>query len=221
MEVKMKFFIDTANIDEIKEAASLGVLDGVTTNPTLLSKEKNRGDFITILKQICEIVDGPISAEVVAQDSQGMVKEAEDLAKIHKNIVIKIPICKEGLKAIRILKSKGIRTNATLIFTPIQALLAAKAGADFVSPFVGRLDDINSVGMEIPEQIVTIFDNYEIPTEVIVASIRNPLHVLRAALVGADIATIPFKVIEQLVKHPLTDVGIKKFLEDWEKVKKS
>ena len=216
----MKFFIDTANLNEIKEAASLGVLDGVTTNPSLLAKEKDKGDFKTILKKICEIVDGPISAEVVAQDSQGMVKEAEDLTQIHKNIVIKVPIAREGLKAIKILKSKGIRTNATLIFTPIQALLAAKAGADFVSPFVGRLDDINSVGMEIPEQIVTIFDNYEIPTEVIVASIRNPLHVLRAALIGADIATIPFAVIEQLIKHPLTDIGIKKFAEDWEKVKK-
>jgi len=216
----MKFFIDTANLDEIKEAASLGVLDGVTTNPSLLAKEKDKGDFKTILRKICEVVDGPVSAEGVCPDCAGLVKEAEELAKIHKNIVVKVPITKEGIKAIKILSAKGVRTNCTLIFTPIQALLAAKAGASFVSPFVGRLDDASHVGMELVEQIVTVFRNYDISTEVIVASIRNPLHVVDAAMMGADIATIPFKVIEQLIKHPLTDVGIKKFLEDWEKVKK-
>lgn len=217
----MKFFIDTANLDEIKEAASLGVLDGVTTNPTLLSREKERGDFKTILQEICEVVDGPVSAEAVSPDKDGIVKEAEELSKIHKNIVVKVPIIKEGIKAIKILNSKGIRTNCTLVFSPIQALLAAKAGASFVSPFVGRLDDASHVGMDLVEQIVTVFDNYDIRTEVIVASIRNPLHAVEAALLGAHIATIPFKVIEQLVKHPLTDVGIKKFLEDWKKVKKA
>jgi len=216
----MKFFIDTANLDEIREAASIGILDGVTTNPTLLAKEKGKGDFKTILKRICETVDGPVSGEVVAMDAEGMVREAQDLAKIHQNIVVKIPMCKEGLKAIRILDSKGIRTNCTLIFSPIQALLAAKAGASFVSPFVGRLDDASHVGMDLVADIVTIFENYEIEAEIIVASVRNPLHVVEAAAMGADIATIPFKVIEQLVKHPLTDVGIKKFLQDWEKVDK-
>lgn len=216
----MKFFIDTANLDEIKEAASIGILDGVTTNPTLLAKEKGKGDFKTILKKICEVVDGPVSGEVVAMETEGMVAEAQDLAKIHKNVVIKIPMCKEGLKAIRILNSKGIRTNCTLVFSPIQALLAAKAGAAFVSPFVGRLDDASHVGMDLVAEIVTIFENYEIETEIIVASVRNPLHVVEAAVMGADIATIPFKVIEQLIKHPLTDVGIKKFLQDWEKVDK-
>jgi transaldolase len=217
----MKFFIDTANLDEIKEAASLGVLDGVTTNPTLLSKEKERGDFKTILREICEVVDGPVSAEAVSPDKDGIVKEAEELSKIHKNIVVKVPIIKEGIKAIKILNSKGIRTNCTLVFSPIQALLAAKAGASFVSPFVGRLDDASHVGMDLVEQIVTVFDNYDISTEVIVASIRNPLHAVEAALMGADIATIPFKVIEQLIRHPLTDIGIRKFLEDWKKVKKA
>jgi len=216
----MKFFIDTANLDEIKEAASIGILDGVTTNPTLLAKAKGQGDYKTVLKIICEVVDGPVSGEVVAMDAKGMVKEAEDLAKIHKNMVIKIPMCQEGLKAIKILDSKGIRTNCTLIFSPIQALLAAKAGASFVSPFVGRLDDAGHVGMEIVGDIVAIFENYDVTTEIIVASIRNPLHVVEAAVMGADIATIPFKVIQQLIKHPLTDVGIKKFLEDWEKVEK-
>jgi transaldolase len=216
----MKFFIDTANLDEINEAASIGILDGVTTNPTLLARAKGQGDYKTVLKKICEVVDGPVSGEVVAMDAEGMVKEAEDLAKIHKNMIIKIPMCQEGLKAIKILDSKGIRTNCTLIFSPIQALLAAKAGASFVSPFVGRLDDASHVGMEIVEDIVAIFENYDVTTEIIVASIRNPLHVVEAAVMGADIATIPFNVIQQLIKHPLTDVGIKKFLEDWEKVEK-
>jgi transaldolase len=216
----MKFFIDTANLDEIKEAASIGILDGVTTNPTLLAKEKGKGDFKTILRKICEVVDGPVSGEVVATEANGMVKEAEELAKIHKNMVVKIPMCKEGLKAIKVLDSKGIRTNCTLVFSPIQALLAAKAGASFVSPFVGRLDDASHVGMDLVEDLVTIFENYDITTEIIVASVRNPLHVVEAAVMGADIATIPFKVISQLIKHPLTDVGMKKFLEDWEKVDK-
>ncbi|MDP3024566.1 MAG: fructose-6-phosphate aldolase [candidate division Zixibacteria bacterium] len=214
----MKIFLDTANFEEIKEAASWGILDGVTTNPTLLSKEKE--DYKSLLKKICEVVDGPISAEVVSLDPEGMLKEAAELVKIGKNIVIKVPISTEGLKAIRMLSDKGIKTNCTLIFSPIQALLAAKAGASFVSPFVGRLDDASHIGMDIVGQIVTIFQNYDIPTEVLVASIRNPLHVIDAALMGADIATMPFKVLQQLVKHPLTDVGIKNFLADWEKVRK-
>jgi transaldolase len=214
----MKIFLDTANFEEIKEAATWGILDGVTTNPTLLSKEKE--DYKSLLKKICEVVDGPISAEVVSLDPEGMLKEAAELVKIGKNIVIKVPISTEGLKAMRILSDKGIKTNCTLIFSPIQALLAAKAGASFVSPFVGRLDDASHIGMDIVGQIVTIFQNYDIPTEVLVASIRNPLHVVDAALMGADIATMPFKVLQQLVKHPLTDVGIKNFLADWEKVRK-
>jgi transaldolase len=213
----MKFFIDTANIDEIKEAASIGILDGVTTNPTLISREK--GHPTEILKKICEIVDGPISAEVVSLDWEGMVKEGTEVAKLHDNIVVKIPMTKEGLKAVNTLKSDGIRTNVTLVFTAMQALLAARAGASFISPFVGRLDDISTPGMESISQIAQIFRNYSIQTEIIVASIRNPLHVLEAALMGADIATIPFKVIEQLSKHPLTDKGIDSFLKDWEKVK--
>jgi len=213
----MKFFIDTANLDEIRQAASIGILDGVTTNPTLLSREK--GDPEEILRKICELVNGPISAEVISLDAEGMVREGRKLAKMHKNIVIKIPMCPEGLKAVKILTAEKIRVNVTLIFTPVQALLAARAGAAFVSPFVGRLDDIGSAGMEIISQIVQIFGNYDIKTEIIVASIRNPVHVLDAALMGADIATIPFKVIEQLTKHPLTDRGIENFLKDWEKVK--
>ena len=214
----MKFFIDTANIDEIKEAASIGVLDGVTTNPTLISREE--GHPTDILRKICEIVDGPISAEVISLDWEGMVKEGTEVAKLHQNIVVKIPMTKEGLKAVKALNSDGIRTNVTLIFTAIQALLSARAGASFISPFVGRLDDITTPGMETISQIVQIFRNYSIQTEIIVASVRNPLHVLDAALMGADIATIPFKVIEQLTKHPLTDKGIENFLKDWEKVKK-
>ncbi|MCJ7457803.1 MAG: fructose-6-phosphate aldolase [candidate division Zixibacteria bacterium] len=214
----MKIFLDTANFEEIKEAASWGILDGVTTNPSLLSKEKE--DYKSLLKKICEEVDGPISAEVVSLDPEGMLKEAAELVKIGKNIVIKVPISTEGLKTMRMLSDKGIKTNCTLIFSPIQALLAAKAGASFVSPFVGRLDDASHIGMDIVGQIVTIFQNYDIPTEVLVASIRNPLHVVDAALMGADIATMPFKVLQQLVKHPLTDVGIKNFLADWEKVRK-
>ncbi|MHB2155716.1 fructose-6-phosphate aldolase [Calditrichota bacterium GD2] len=214
----MKFFIDTANIDQIKEAASLGVLDGVTTNPTLISKEE--GEPRAIYRAICEVVDGPVSAEVIALDAQGMVKEARELAAIHFNIVIKIPMTKEGLKAVKQLTAEGIKTNVTLVFSPIQALLAARAGATFVSPFVGRLDDIATPGMELIGQIKQIFDNYMIETEIIVASIRHPMHVVEAAMYGADIATIPFAVIEKMIKHPLTDIGIERFLADWEKVQK-
>lgn len=214
----MKFFIDTANIKEIKEANELGLIDGVTTNPSLVAKEGK--DFLKILDEICGIVDGPISAEVVGTDAGGMLKEGRELAKRHKNIVIKVPMTKEGLKATKVLHSEGIKTNVTLIFSPVQALLAAKAGATYVSPFVGRLDDISYRGMELVEQIVRIFDNYGFDTQVIVASVRNPVHVLDAALIGAHVATIPFSVIDQLTKHPLTDIGIEKFLKDWERVPK-
>jgi transaldolase len=214
----MKFFIDTADVKEIREAHSLGLVDGVTTNPSLIAKSGRK--FEDVIKEIVGIVDGPISAEVVSLDHDGMIKEALKLAKIHKNIVIKLPMCPEGLKATYTLSAKGIKTNVTLIFTPMQALLAAKAGATYVSPFVGRLDDISQNGMGIIEEIRTIFDNYGYNAEIIVASIRNPIHVLDSALLGADVATIPFSVMMQLAKHPLTDAGINKFLEDWEKVPK-
>ncbi len=212
----MKFFIDTANIDEIKEAASLGVLDGVTTNPSLVAKEGK--EFRTLLKEICSIVDGPISAEVIAMDYKGMIKEAHDLAKIHKNIVVKIPLIKEGLKAVKTLSGEKIKTNVTLCFSAPQALLAAKAGATYISPFIGRLDDIGHEGMQLIEQIVTIYHNYQIRTQILVASVRHPLHVIEAALLGADVCTMPFKVIDQLIKHPLTDIGIERFLADWKKM---
>ncbi len=215
----MKFFIDTANIEQIREAASIGILDGVTTNPTLISREK--GNPKEIFKTICEIVDGPVSAEAVSLDWEGMVREGRELAKLHNNIVVKIPMTKEGLKAVKVLSKEGINTNVTLVFTSIQALLAARAGATYVSPFVGRLDDISTAGMDLAGQIKQIFNNYGVDTEIIVASIRHPLHVIEAAMMGADIATIPFKVIEQLLKHPLTDKGIDQFLADWEKVQKS
>lgn len=216
----MKFFIDTANVDEIREAASLGVLDGVTTNPSLMAKEVQRTGMATrdIYKTICDIVQGPVSAEVLALDTESMLREARELAQIDPHIVVKIPMVKEGLKAVKTLSQEGIRTNVTLIFSPNQALLAAKAGATYVSPFVGRLDDISHEGMDLVDDIVTIFENYYIETEVIVASIRNPLHVRDAALLGAHVATIPMNVIEQLAKHPLTDLGIEKFLADWKKV---
>jgi len=214
----MKFFIDTADVNEIREANALGVLDGVTTNPSLVAKSGR--NFIEVLKEITEIVDGPISAEVVSLDHEGMIREALELAAIHPNIVVKVPMTPEGLKAVKALHDKGIKTNVTLIFSPLQALLAAKAGASYVSPFVGRLDDISQDGMGIVEEIRTIFDNYGYETEIIVASVRNPIHVLNSALIGADIATIPFSVIAQLSKHPLTDIGIEKFLKDWEKVPK-
>jgi len=214
----MKFFIDTANIDEIKEADSMGMVDGVTTNPSLISKES--GAFEEIIKEICEIVDGPVSAEVISLDVEGMLREARHLAGIHDNIVVKIPMTIDGLKATRQLSDGGIKTNVTLVFSPLQALMAAKAGATYVSPFVGRLDDLSHEGMLIVEQIVEIYSNYAYNTEVIVASIRNPLHVLDAAMMGADIATIPFKVLSKLAAHPLTDKGIRSFLDDWEKAKK-
>jgi transaldolase len=213
----MKFFIDTANIEEIKKANELGLLDGVTTNPSLVAKEGM--EFKELIKEICTIVDGPVSAEVLSLETNGMVSEARELAKIANNIVIKIPLVKEGLKAVKILSGEGIKTNVTLCFSAVQALMAAKAGADYISPFVGRLDDIGQIGMELVEQITTIYEAYGYETEIIVASIRNPIHVLDAALMGADIATIPFKVMEQLIKHPLTDIGIANFMADWKKAK--
>lgn len=214
----MKIFIDTASVKEIKEAITLGVIDGVTTNPTLMAKE-NRLAF-DLLKEICLSVTGPVSAEVISLDADGMVKEARELAKIAKNIVIKIPLVKEGLKAVRILSREEIKTNVTLCFSASQALLVAKCGADYVSPFIGRLDDISQVGMDLIRDIKTIYSNYGFKTQIIVASVRNPVHVVDAALAGADIATVPFAVIEQLIKHPLTDIGIQKFLEDHKKIPK-
>lgn len=211
----MKFFIDSANIAEIKEANALGVIDGVTTNPSLVSKEGR--DLKGVIREICSIVDGPVSAEVITLDTNEMVKEGKELSKIHPNVVVKIPMTAEGLKAIKLLSREKIRVNTTLIFSPIQALLAAKAGASYVSPFVGRLDDIGHVGMDLIRQIVTIFKNYNIKTEVLVASVRNPVHIIDAAMMGADVATIPYSVIMQLTRHPLTDSGLKKFLADWEK----
>lgn len=214
----MKFFIDTANLDEIREAESMGMADGVTTNPSLIAKEG--GDFTTIIRQICDIVDGPISAEVIATDHEGMVKEARELAAIHDNIVVKIPMLVDGLKAVRQLTAEGIKTNVTLVFSPLQALMAAKAGATFVSPFVGRLDDLSQEGVLLVEQIVEIYSNYAFDTEIIVASVRNPLHVLESAMVGADIATLPLSVLKKLAAHPMTDKGLKAFLDDWKKVGK-
>ena len=214
----MKFFIDSANIDDIKNGISLGMVDGVTTNPSLIAKEKR--NFEEVVKEILELVDGPVSLEVVSTDVQGMVREGRKLAKLGDNAVIKVPMTTEGLKATKILAHNGIKVNQTLIFSPVQALMAAKAGAAYVSPFVGRLDDVCHDGMEIVEQIITIYDNYGFETEVIVASVRHPRHVLEAALIGADVATIPLKVIEQLARHPLTDKGIDLFLADWKKVPK-
>jgi transaldolase len=214
----MKFFIDTANINEIKEANDMGMVDGVTTNPSLIAKEGR--DFEEIIKEICEIVDGPISAEVVSTDTEGMLKEARKLSKIHNNIVVKIPMLVDGLKATRKLSEEGIKINVTLVFSPLQALMAAKAGATYVSPFIGRLDDISQEGLLLVEQIVEIYSNYAFDTEIIVASIRNPLHVLESALMGADIATIPFNVLSKLAAHPLTDKGLKAFLDDWNRAKK-
>ncbi|AIJ06113.1 putative transaldolase [Methanocaldococcus bathoardescens] len=215
----MKFFLDTANVEEIKKYAELGLVDGVTTNPTLVAKEGR--DFYEVVKEICEIVDGPVSAEVISTDAEGMVKEARELAKIADNIVIKIPMTKDGMKAVKILSAEGIKTNVTLVFSPLQALLAAKAGATYVSPFVGRLDDIGHVGMKLIEDVVKIYKNYDIKTEVIVASVRHPWHVLEAAKIGADIATIPPAVMDKLFNHPLTDIGLERFLKDWENYLKS
>ncbi|MDL2310743.1 fructose-6-phosphate aldolase [Peptostreptococcaceae bacterium OttesenSCG-928-C18] len=213
----MKFFIDTANVEEIKEVASWGIIDGVTTNPSLIAKEGRV--FKDVIKEITSIVDGPISAEVVSLKSDDMVKEAIELVPINKNIVIKLPMTKEGLKACKQLSDKGVKTNVTLIFSASQALMAAKAGATYVSPFLGRLDDISSDGMILIEDIVEIFTNYDIRTEIICASVRHPIHLIECAKVGADIATVPYKVFEQMLKHPLTDIGIDKFLKDWESVK--
>lgn len=213
----MKFFIDTASVSEIQESADLGLLDGVTTNPTLLSKEK--GDPREILREITKIVDGPVSAEVTALDHQGMVSEGLELRKIADNITVKIPMTLEGLKALRTLSSQGVPTNCTLIFNATQALMAAKAGATFASPFVGRLDDISTDGMQLIDQCCTIYRNYGFETEVLVASVRHPIHVVTAAMMGAHVATMPAKVIGQLAAHPLTDIGLEKFMADWEKVK--
>lgn len=212
----MKFFIDTANIDEIKEAADLGILDGVTTNPSLVSKEGK--NFQELLEEIVKIVDGPISAEVVSTDYEGIIKEANELAKIHKNIVVKVPLIKEGLKAVKTLSDEGIKTNVTLCFSPSQALMAAKAGATYISPFVGRLDDISHEGMDLVADIVQIYENYGYATQVLVASIRHPLHLVDAARMGAHVATMPFAVINKLFNHPLTDIGLEKFLSDWKKL---
>ena len=212
----MKFFLDTANLDEIRDAASTGVLDGVTTNPTLISKEGNT--FEDQLLKVCALVNGPVSAETVSRDPGGMVEEGRHLAKLHPNIVVKCPMTKEGLKATKTLTDYGIRVNVTLVFSAPQAIMAAKAGAYFVSPFVGRLDDIGQNGMDLIRDIVTIFNNYQFKTQVLVASVRNPVHVVQAGLMGADICTMPAKVFDQLLKHPLTDKGVEQFLKDWEKV---
>lgn len=214
----MKFFIDTANIREIKEGLALGMVDGVTTNPTLVAKEKK--GFDQVIEEILGVVDGPVSLEVISLEAQGMLDEGRKLAKLGSQVVVKVPMTTEGLKATRIFAGEGIRVNQTLVFSPLQALMAAKAGAAYVSPFVGRLDDVAHEGMEIVDQIMTIYHNYGFETEVIVASVRHPRHVLEAALIGADIATIPFSVIAQLAKHPLTDKGIDAFLADWKKVPK-
>ncbi len=214
----MKIFIDTANLDQIKEANSWGILDGVTTNPSLVAKEGC--EFEKRVKDICEIVDGPISAEAVSMDSEGMIKEARRLSKMHKNVIVKIPMTAEGLKAVKVLSKEGVKTNVTLVFSPNQALLAAKAGATYVSPFVGRLDDISHNGMDLVRDIVTIYRNYGFKTQVIAASIRHPVHVTEAALAGVHVATVPFDILEKMLKHNLTDEGIHKFLKDWEKVPK-
>ncbi len=216
----MKFFIDTANIEEIREAATLGILDGATTNPTLMSREKGKGSFSDILKEICSIVPGPVSAEVVALDAEGMVREGKELCKIADNIIIKVPCIREGVKAIGMFKKEGIDTNATLCFSLNQAILVAKAGATFVSPFVGRIDDVGSPGMEVVREIMAVYNNYSFATQIIVSSVRHAQHVYEAALIGADVCTIPFNVIEKLIRHPLTDVGVERFLEDWDKVQK-
>lgn len=213
----MKFFIDTANIDEIKAAREMGVLDGVTTNPSLAAKEGR--DFVPLLKEICEIVPGPVSAEVISTDCEGMLREARELSRVAPNVVIKLPTIVEGVKACVRCRDEGIKTNLTLVFQPVQALIVAKAGATFVSPFLGRLDDIAQEGMELIREIRQIYDNYHFKTEILAASLRHPLHVAQAALAGADIATIPYGVITRLLDHPLTEIGLKRFLADWEKLK--
>lgn len=212
----MKIFIDTANVKEIKEAVSLGIIDGVTTNPTLIAKENRPAK--ELLKEICALIAGPVSAEAISLNSQDLINEARELAKIAKNIVIKVPLVKEGLKALQTLSREAIKTNVTLCFSPAQALLVAKAGADYISPFIGRLDDIGQTGIDLIKEIRQIYVNYNFKTQIIVASVRNPLHVVEAAKIGADIATVPFTVIEQLIRHPLTDIGIQRFLEDYKRI---
>lgn len=213
----MKIFIDTANVEDIRKASKLGILSGVTTNPSLIAKEGR--DLKEVIEEICSIVDGPISAEVISLESDKMIEEGRELAKLHKNIVIKIPMCEEGLKAVSVLSKEGIKTNVTLIFSPLQALLAARVGASFVSPFLGRLDDIGNPGIDVVSEIAELFAIHGIETEIIAASIRNPMHVLDVAMAGANIATIPYKVIIQMIKHPLTDIGIEKFVKDYENSK--
>jgi transaldolase len=215
----MKLFLDSANLTEIRDAAAMGLIDGVTTNPSLVAKEGR--PFAQLIADICRIVDGPISAEVTAVDAEGIVREGRELVKIHHNVVVKVPLIPEGLKAVRQLSREGIKTNVTLCFSSTQALLAAKAGASFISPFVGRLDDISEQGMDVIKQIVTIYRNYGFSTQVLVASVRHPLHVIEGAMLGAHVATMPYAVLMQLAKHPLTDIGLKKFLADWEKLPKT
>lgn len=214
----MKFFIDTANIEEIRQARELGLVDGVTTNPSLIARERGETPFKELLRRICELVPGPVSAEVLSLEAEGMIREGRELARVAPNVTVKVPITPDGLKAVRQLHADGIPTNVTLVFSPLQALLAAKAGATFVSPFVGRLDDVGQSGMDLVRQIVDIFANYALPTEVLVASVRHPMHVVEAALCGAHVATLPYPVLLGLCRHPLTDTGIQRFLEDWRKL---
>ncbi|MGH7901895.1 MAG: fructose-6-phosphate aldolase [Thermodesulfobacteriota bacterium] len=216
----MKFFLDTANLDEIRDVASFGVLDGVTTNPTLVSKEGEQKSFKELVKEICEIVDGPVSAEVLSTDIERMIEEARELASIHHHVVVKMPLTEDGIKATKRVSMDGINVNVTLVFSPSQAILAAKAGASYVSPFVGRLDDVSEFGMNLIRDIVEIYRNYSFNTEVLVASVRHPLHVVEAAKAGAHVVTMPYKVFKQLVKHPLTDIGVERFLSDWKNLKK-
>ena len=216
----MKFFLDTANLDEIRDAASYGVLDGITTNPSLVANEGGQRGFKELVREICEIVKGPVSAEVISTDIERMLEEARELAQIHNNVVVKMPLTEDGIRATKKVSEEGIKVNVTLVFSSSQALLAAKAGAAYVSPFVGRLDDISSIGMEVVREILGIYKNYGYATEVLVASVRHPVHVVEAAKMGAHIATMPYKVFKQLVKHPLTDIGLERFLSDWGKAKK-
>ena len=213
----MKFFLDSANLDEIKEIAATGILDGITTNPSLVSNEGEQKGFQELVKEICEIVQGPVSAEVISTEFKKMVKEAEELAKIHKHIVVKMPLTEDGIKATKYVSDNGINVNVTLVFSASQAILAAKAGAKYVSPFIGRLDDISNSGMQLVEEIVQIYDNYDFSTEILVASIRHPMHIAESALLGADVATMPYKIFKQLYKHPLSDIGLERFLADWGK----
>jgi transaldolase len=213
----MKFFLDTANLDEIRDAASLGVLDGITTNPTLVAKEGEQKGFKELIREICEIVNGPVSAEVINTDVERMLEEARELAQIHPHVVVKMPLTEDGIRATKKVSEEGIKVNVTLIFSPSQALVAAKAGASYVSPFIGRLDDVSNIGMDVVRDIVGIYKNYGYPTQILVASVRHPIHVVEAARAGAHITTMPYKVFKQLVKHPLTDIGLERFLADWGK----